>query len=959
MSQPLEEFVQYCQKHIKGDEKGEAQTFLDRFFAALGHQDGHKGAGATFEYRVKDAKKKSTSFADLVWKPRVLIEMKKRGEDLSLHYQQAFSYWMQLVPNRPRYVILCNFDEFWIYDFDTDIYEPLDKIALDDLGKFRSAFAFLLPNPATPVFNTNKEDVTELAAEKISAVFKSMIKRNVPHAAALRYCLQCIIAMFAEDTGLLPDKIFTSILDECIQVKNEVFGDSLIPLSYDLIGGLFREMNNAGVTPTGRYKGVEYFNGGLFKEILPIELRQHEIGLLDSAVRKNWQNVNPAIFGTIFEQNMEKEERHMRGAHYTHETDIMKIVDPVIVQPWTRKIDDADTLDSFYDLIRELRSFKVLDPACGSGNFLFVAFKQMKVLEKRILTRIRTMSQKALDAKSLIAFLHDEPFVSIKQFYGLDIKEDAVELAKVTLMVAKELWVTQEKDEHDREAALPLDNLDQNILNVDALLTEEGKPREWPVADAIIGNPPYQSKNKMQQEFGADYINKLRHAYPEVPGRADFCVYWFHKSHNHLHADGYAGLVATNTIRQNYSREGSLDYIIKNGGTIIDAVSSEPWSGDAVVHVTIASWKKGKTTEVKRLYFPDNDGNLRLHNLPIINSSLSLSIDLVSANILARNKYPKKCFQGQTQGHKGFLISIKEANDIIKENKYCEEVLKPFLTGDELLGQYHSQPKRFVVDFSKMDLIKASSYSNPFKILKAKVLPEIIAKANIEKEGSIKENGRQAWLETWWKMWRRREDMLDEVHTLSRYIAVSRVTKRPIFEFISSKINPNDALMVFAFEDNYSFGIIQSNLHWNWFMEKCSSMKEDSRYTTESVWNTFPWPQSPTQKQIEKVAAASKVLRDARNKTMQEHHYSLRDLYRIVEQPGKNPIKELHSALDKAVMEAYGFKKDEDILTQLLALNLEVHTKEQNKQPVQPPGLPDWVKNKEKFVSDDCVKFEG
>ncbi|WP_462249896.1 type IIL restriction-modification enzyme MmeI [Ferruginibacter sp.] len=138
-------FIEYCSKHIKGDEKGEAQTFLDHFFMALGYTDGYKAAGADCEYRIKNDKKKTTSFADLVWKPRVLIEMKKRGEDLSIHLQQAFSYWSQLLPNRPNYVMLCNFDEFWIYDFDKDIYEAQEKIDLEKLELRKEAFTFLLP----------------------------------------------------------------------------------------------------------------------------------------------------------------------------------------------------------------------------------------------------------------------------------------------------------------------------------------------------------------------------------------------------------------------------------------------------------------------------------------------------------------------------------------------------------------------------------------------------------------------------------------------------------------------------------------------------------------------------------------------------------------------------------------------------------------------------------------------
>ncbi|MEP7171464.1 MAG: type IIL restriction-modification enzyme MmeI [Bacteroidota bacterium] len=206
--QSLPDFIKYCAKHIKGDEKGEAQIFMDHFFTALGYEEGLKGAGAECEFRIRNDQRKSTSFADLVWKPRVLIEMKKRGEDLSLHYQQAFSYWMQLVPHRPQYVILCNFDEFWIYDFNVKLYDPVDTVNLTALLKRKQAFAFLFPEKAKPVFASDREDVTEEAAKKIASVYKHLCKRDIKKEHALQYCLQCIVAMFAEDTGLLPEKIF-------------------------------------------------------------------------------------------------------------------------------------------------------------------------------------------------------------------------------------------------------------------------------------------------------------------------------------------------------------------------------------------------------------------------------------------------------------------------------------------------------------------------------------------------------------------------------------------------------------------------------------------------------------------------------------------------------------------------------------------------------------------------------
>jgi hypothetical protein len=957
----LNTFTEYCAKHIKGDEKGEAQIFLDHLFMALGYEDGLKGAGAECEFRVKDTQKRSTSFADLVWKKRVLIEMKKAGEDLSLHLQQASSYWFKLAGDRPRYIILCNFTEFWIYDFDTNIYEPAEKVLLKDLAKRKETLAFLLPHPRTPVFDTDHEDVTERAAEKIASLYNTIISYGANKEDALRYSLQCIIALFAEDVELLPDKIFSRLIKQCVEEKVS---------SYDLIGGLFREMNTQGITPAGIYKGVDYFNGGLFEKIAPFDLKEREIILLDQAAYYKWQKVNPAIFGTIFEKILkETGEQHKLGAHYTHEIDIKKIVDPVIVQPWTEKIEAAldsspfeggkgDVLDKLYNLLTELSQFKVLDPACGSGNFLFVAFKEMKLLEKSLLHIVRDRSAKPTDAKRLQQFLNSYHFVNTNQFYGIDIKPFAVELAKVTLMVAKEISYVELKESFDNKfKPLPLDNLDKNIICADALLNANGTQRQWPQADAIIGNPPYQSKNKMQEEFGREYLNKLREAYPEVPGRADFCVYWYYKAHQHLKENCFAGLVGTNTIRQNYSREGSLDYIVQHGGEIVNAISTEPWSGDAAVHVSIVSWKKGKYKGEKTLYFADAKGKFIAHNLPVINSSLSLQVDVTSAKVLDCNKEPKTCFQGQTHGHEGFLLSVKEAKKLLKQNKKYAEVLKPFLVGDELVGNYASQPKRFVIDFSKMDLIKASSYKAPFDILKTKVLPEIEEKAELERKGKIKANGREAWLKMWWKMWRRREDMLNSTSNLKRYIACARVTQRPIFEMLSTDIRPNDKVMVFVFNDDYSFGIIQSNIHWKWFIEKCTTLGETPNYNSAAIWDTFPWPQKPTAKQIAAVAKAAKALRDARNQAMQAHHMSLRDLYRLLEQPGKNPIKDLHTALDKAVIEAYGFDANKDLLTQLLELNLQVAEAEAKEQKVQGPGLPATVKNKQEFISPDCVTF--
>lgn len=424
-------------------------------------------------------------------------------------------------------------------------------------------------------------------------------------------------------------------------------------------------------------------------------------------------------------------------------------------------------------------------------------------------------------------------------------------------MVAKELSILEQDHRYDNKfKPLPLDNLDENIICADALLTADGHQRPWPEVDAIIGNPPFQSKNKMQQEFGVAYINQLRAAYPGVPGRADFCAYWFYRAHKHLKPNAYAGLVGTNTIRQNYSREGSLDYIVQNGGEIFNAVSSQDWSGDAAVFVSIACWKKGVYEGEKTLYYFEDDELKSIHPATI-NSSLSLQTDVTAAQVLQCNKKPKKVFQGQTHGHEGFLLDKAEALKVLKKHPTYAEVLKPFLIGDELVAEVGAQPSRFVIDFTLKDVVRAAQYKELFQRVQLMVLPDRKEKGEAqEKENKavLKANPKAKvnkhhinFLNKWWKLSYGREDMLEETASMKKYIACSQVTLRPIFEFVSSDIRPNAALIVFAFDEMYSFGILLSSLHWKWFVEKCSTLEGRYRYTTDSIFDTFPWPQAPTK----------------------------------------------------------------------------------------------------------------
>lgn len=951
MKEKVERFVKYVST-LSGDEKGEAQVFCDRLFQAFGHE-GYKEAGATLEFRVKS--KKNTRFADLLWGERVLIEMKKKGAQLLSHRSQLFDYWWKLRPNQPKYSILCNFNEFIIYDFAIQD-EPLDRIKIKDLPDRYTAFNFLYPKAATPVFENNLEEVTRETADLVAKVFNSLIERGEDSERAQRFILQSIFTMFAEDYQLLPKDIFTQILLDCKNGNGN---------AYDLIQALFHQMNSKTKARGGRFKDVQYFNGGLFAQPEGIELSDDELAKLHKASSQKWNKVNPAIFGTIFQSSMGKEARHAFGAHFTTELDILKIVYPTIIQPWREKIAKAKTLAEMKQLRKEIAEFKVLDPACGSGNFLYVAFRELKRIEMELLNKIHTEFPKSAGE------IGTQSIVSIKQFHGIDYNLFAVELAKVTLMLAKEIAIKETKDWVDTmqiglgfqmEETLPLDNMNDNILFADALFTE------WKRADVIIGNPPYQSKNKMQEEYGIEYMNKLWNAYEEVPGRADYCVYWYYKAHKQLKNGGYAGLVGTNTIRQNYSREGGLDYIVNNDGVIFNAVSSQPWSGDAVVFVSIVNWKKGNYEGKKKLYVEDSKGEQIEYTVETINSSLTVEIDVSKSKVLECNKSPKSVFQGQTHGHKGFLLSNKKGKELIEKDLRNSSVIKPFLIGDVLVGKKRSQPDRFVIDFTLMDVMEAASYREVFEIIRQTVLPEREArakeqetenKAALEKTPDTKVNKHHInFYNKWWKLSYGREDMLEVIRNLRRVIVVPRVSKRPTFAFCSTQISFNDALMVFAFEDDYMYGIIQSSIHWDWWKAKCSTLKGDFRYTANTVWDTFPFPQNPTINDVRKVANAAKELRDKRSEIMVKHNFTLRDVYRILDEPGSNPLKDLHQKLDDAVLAAYGFGKRKDLLTQVLELNVEVASKIEKGEEVQSPGLPKCVINKEEFVSGDCIKMD-
>jgi hypothetical protein len=485
---------------IRGEEASEAQTYVNRLLQAWGWAVSVE-AGVIFERKIAGGSLGgSLGKADALIEGLVLIEMESRGQPLQPALAQLDRYNQRLAP-KPAYCILCNFDEIWIYDFlseEANFNEPREKIRVIDLPRRHLPLAFLSKERQTAQFGINRFEITEAQARHMGELFCLLKTRgertgDFNELDAQRFVLQCVLTMFAEDRGMLPEGLFNRVLQDC-RIKTQE--------SYDLIAGLFEAMNTQGVTPGGRFKGTPYFNGGLFSHIPRIELEKAEVEILAKSAQDDWKQVQPSIFGNIFEASSDPKTRHALGLHFTSEQDILKVIRPTIIDPWEKRIFNATitggkdgSTEKLEALQQELAQFIVCDPACGSGNFLYMAYNAVKNLEALILQRInerrKSVNKKAQTSLRLVTPL---------QFFGMDISPFAVELARVTLMIAR-------KVANDRLGLtvrdLPLDNLDNNIRVADALFTP------WPEADAYVGNPPFLGGKRMRTELGHEYTERV------------------------------------------------------------------------------------------------------------------------------------------------------------------------------------------------------------------------------------------------------------------------------------------------------------------------------------------------------------------------------------------------------------------------------------------------------------------
>ncbi len=881
----LEKFVKKWSGYA-GTEKAEAQTFLNELFDAYGSD--RTAVGALFEdFRS------SAGFMDLHWPGILIVEMKGPNVALEKAKDQRIRYWQESSNSKEnipaaRWVIACNFREFEVWEPGRFPNEPRIRFGINELPDHYDALLFLQSDSIDPVFSEHRRELTKDAARHIAELYTSMADRSAaPIDVVQRFTMQLVWCLFAEDLGMLDGYPLQNTVDALLAEKD--------PDSARDIGYLFTLLNQKGDhNRKGRYAGTHYVNGELFAKPAAVYLNRDELAHLREAAEFNWREVNPTIFGSLMEGVLGDERRSELGAHYTHEADIMKIVTPTIVRPWRERIETTATPGEARELLDELCTFTVLDPACGCGNFLYVAYRELRGLEfelKQRMTRLAQETGTPVPPGPL-------PYYPLSNIKGIDIERIAVLIARVTLWMGHRQMVERYGE---AEPVLPLVDL-SGIRAADALRTD------WPEVDAIIGNPPFLGSQLLRAALGGPYVEWLGTHFGV--GIRDLCVYWFRRAQAQLKPGQRAGLVGTNSIMQNRGREASLDHIVATGGVITDAVSTQKWPGDAKVHVSIVNW-------VKQPDAAPTEFELDGVRVTGITSSLTGGTGEEWAPVaLGANK--NRCFQGPIPVGAGFVVSSKISTDLLSSDTISyRDVVRPYLTASDIADFPDQAPSRWIIDFAQRSLESATKFPAAVAIVRAEVKP---FRDTVRREGHRK---------NWWLFGEPRVGLRKATAGLMRYAAVGRHGKRMGIAWVEPWTMASDATNVFAFDDDYSMGILLSRAHDAWAWARSSTLKGDLRYTPTTAFMTFPWPDAVTLEQRAAVAAASVVLYERRSALCLEHNIGLTKLYNLMDDGAFADLAALHKRLDEAVVAAYGWPRSVahdpvELVARLTQLNRDI-----------------------------------
>jgi hypothetical protein len=888
-------------------------------------------------------------YAD-VWK-RDFFAWEYKGDhaDLDKAYGQLLLYSGAL--GNPPLLIVCDGQRFRIHTHFTHTVRVTYEFTLDDLlhpaklDLLRKAFTGpeALRSPVTTA------QVTEQAAIHFARIAQILRRYDHPAPAVAHFLIRLLFCLFAEDIGILPPDLFSRLVTRP--------GQNAITFMAQL-RQLFAAM------ATGGFFGVEtikHVDGGLFNDDSVLPLDSDSLRILAEVCGLNWAGMEPVILGTLFERGLDPDKRSQLGAHFTAKDDILLVVEPVLMAPLRREwaalqaqvrllADQLGALDEAADAERtaaartqrrnrrtvlrgkalalltafrqKLAGVQILDPACGSGNFLYVALWLLLDLEKAVINLAATLGEPI----SL-------PLVSPAQLHGIEVNPYAYELAQTTIRIGYIQWLRDNGFGLPAEPILkPLDTFRQ----MDAILALTPGPSptgrgeagvrepEWPTVDVIVGNPPFLGGKRLRSELGDAYVDAVFALYNDrVPREADLVCYWFERARAQIAAGKAkrAGLLATQSIRGGVNRK--VLERIKATGDIFWAWSDRPWILDgAAVRVSLLGFDDGAETT------RELDGQAAAK----INANLTAELDLTAARRLPENF--GLSFMGDTKGG-AFDITAEVAAQMLNaplnpNGRPNSDVVRPWVNGQDITGRSRGM---WMIDFGvSMKEADAALYELPFEYVRKHVKPE------------RDKNNRQSYRERWWLHVEPRPDMRSTVIGLPRSIVTPRVAKHRLFVWIGSETLPDSRLYVFARDDDYFFGILHSRIHETWALATSSrhGVGNDPTYNNTTCFDTFPFPwplgrEPADDPRVEAIAQAARELVQLRDAWLNPPGASDVELKKrtLTNLYNARPtwLDNAHKKLDAAVFAAYGWPAnpstgsgqgltDEEILARLLALNL-------------------------------------
>lgn len=877
--------------------------------------------------------------ADVFCRHRFAWEYKGRHKDLGAAFRQLLLYRIDL--ENPPLLVVSDMDRFEVHTNFERTVERVYSFTNEEIGSVGNEEAlrvlralFEAPDSLKP--GKTREAVTEEVAAKFARLADGLRSRGEePHRVA-HFLMKIVFCLFAEDIDLLPEKLFTRLVE----------GSAGRPERFPARAReLFSAMAEGG---EANWQEIRHFNGGLFADDDVLELTREEIRVLAEAARLDWASVEPAIFGTLFERSLDPKRRSQLGAQYTSKDDILRIVEPVLMAPLKREWDGVREeveslvasehpespaartrsvqrvlgqaqakLDAFAKKLRETR---VLDPACGSGNFLYVGLLELLDLEKEV----SVLAGKA----GLGPFF---PEVDPEQLYGIEVDPYARELTQVSVWIGYLQWM---KDNGFGSPDDPILGPMTNVLEMDAVVKEDAEvggaysEPEWPEADIVVGNPPFLGSRRIRGVLGDEYSEALSQVYAgRIDGRPDLVCYWFERARRLIDEGRLerAGLIATQAIRNPANRK--VLERIKATGDIFMAWSDRPWVLDgASVRVSIIGFDGGREQE-KVL-----DGE----PVAAISARLAASVDLSSARRLRENDgltYQGVVMRGafDVDGAAAREMIAKGSNpngrpnsDVVRRRRNARDITS------------HSRDG-YAIDFGvDVPMEEAAGYEAPFGHVLEHVYP---ARQSVSQASSR---------ERWWLYERPRPEMRRAIAGLARYAVTPRVAKHRIFAWLDADILPDTRLYVFPREDDYFFGILHSRVHeaWTLAMAPRHGVGNDPTYNNTDCFEKFPLPWPPGKEPsanplLENVAEAARLLVEQRARWLNPEGLTAADLKRrtLTNLYNDRPpwLTFAHDRLDRAVFAAYGWGEEPDQLAEekvlgcLLALNLERRAVEERR----------------------------